>query len=118
MAKVSTEEKLSILTQAITERKGESVEVIDLREKTLIADYFVVLCGNSNIHIKAIVDGIRRKFKEKRLKRPDVEGYSEAKWVLLDFGDIVVHIFSPEEREFYDIETLWRQVEERRGAAT
>ena len=118
MAKIGTEDKLKLVTEAIDERKGENTEVIDLRDRTLIADYFVITSGTSNVHIRAIVDGISRKIKEKRLKRPDVEGYSEARWVLVDFGDIVVHIFAPEEREFYDIESLWKQTEERRGAAT
>lgn len=118
MAKISTEEKLELVIEALDERKGEKTEVIDLRERTLIADYFVITSGTSNVHIKAIVDGISRKFKEKRLKRPDVEGYSTARWVLVDFGDVVVHIFAPEEREFYDIESLWKQTEERRSSAT
>jgi len=114
VAKLSTQEKLDLIREALDERKAEDIQVIDLAGKTLITDYFVIASGSSNIHIRAVVDGIMRKFKEKRLKRPDVEGYTEARWVLMDFGDVVVHIFAPEDRAYYDIESLWRETAERR----
>ncbi len=82
---------------------------MELGDKTLIADYFIICCGTSNTHIKSIADGLLRDGKKLGLKKDHVEGYREAKWVLVDFGDIVVHIFSPEEREYYDIESLWQK---------
>lgn len=88
-----------------------------MRDKTLVADYFVLASGTSNIHIRAIVDNIVQKMKAEGQRADRVEGYAEAKWVLVDYGDVVVHIFAPEEREFYDLETLWRATEEQRMAA-
>jgi ribosome-associated protein len=82
--------------------------VIDLRDRTLIADYFVICTGNSNTHIKAIADGLLSDGRSEGLKKEHVEGYTQAKWILVDYGDVVVHIFAREEREYYDIESLWK----------
>lgn len=92
----------------VAEKKAEDIEVIDLRNRTLIADYFVVCTGTSNTHIKAIADGLLSDGRNEGLKKTHVEGYSQAKWVLVDYGDIVVHVFAREEREYYDIESLWK----------
>jgi ribosome-associated protein len=116
VAKLDTEEKLGLVKEAMDERKAENVEVIDLAGKTLIADYFVIASGTSNVHIRAIADGVMRKFKEHRMKRPNIEGYSQARWVLIDVGDVVVHVFAQEDRDYYDIESIWKQTEEFRGA--
>ena len=83
--------------------------MIELGGRTLMADYFVIASGTSNTHIKAIADGFLVDGKQRGLKKDRVEGYREAHWVLVDFGDIVVHIFAPEERSYYDIESLWRE---------
>ncbi len=110
MTGINTEDKLEIILSKLAEKKAESVEVVDLRDRTLIADYFVICSGTSNTHIKAVADGLVIEAKqESGLVKNSVEGYAEARWVLVDYGDIVVHIFSPEEREFYDIESLWRE---------
>ncbi|HOP80057.1 MAG TPA: ribosome silencing factor [Armatimonadota bacterium] len=95
------------------DRKAENVEVLDLRDKTIMADYFVLASGNSNIHIKSIVDGTIEKLKKEKERAERIEGYAEAKWILVDYGDIVLHVFAPEEREFYDLESLWRATAER-----
>jgi len=83
--------------------------VIDLENRTLIADYFVVCSGTSNTHIRALADALLVDGKKEGLTKDHAEGYSQAKWVLVDFGDIVVHIFDRAEREFYDIESLWKE---------
>jgi ribosome-associated protein len=87
-------------------------------ERTLIADYFVIASGTSNTHIKAITDGLVVEGKQRGIRKDRVEGYSEARWVLVDYGDVVVHIMAPEEREFYDLESLWKETAARlEGAA-
>ena len=83
--------------------------MIDVSSRTLIADYFVVCSGTSSTHIKAVADGLIRDGKSEGLKKYGVEGNAQAKWVLVDYGDVIVHIFTPEEREFYDIESLWKE---------
>lgn len=74
----------------------------------MIADYFVICSGTSNTHIKAIADGLLSDGRSEGLKKEHVEGYAQAKWILVDYGDVVVHIFAKEEREYYDIESLWK----------
>lgn len=85
------------------------MEVIDVRGRTLIADYFVVCSGTSNTHIKALADALVVDGKAEDLRKDRMEGYQQARWILVDYGDVVVHIFSREEREFYDIESLWKE---------
>lgn len=110
MTGIDTQSKLDIILRKLGEKKAENVEVVDLRERTLIADHFVICNGTSSTHIKAISDGLVIEAKqEDGLQKNSVEGYAEARWVLIDYGDIVVHVFAPEEREYYDIESLWQQ---------
>ncbi|OFX15007.1 MAG: ribosome silencing factor [Armatimonadetes bacterium RBG_16_58_9] len=106
---MQTEAKLDIIREILIEKKARDVEVMNLRERTVIADYFVVCTGTSDTHIKAVVDGLLVEGKAKGLRKEHVEGYQAANWVLIDYGDIIVHVFADEERKFYDIESLWRE---------
>lgn len=106
--KIETQQKLELITRLLNEKKADEIEVIDLQGRTLIADFFVICCGTSNTHIKAIADGLLVEGKAEGLKKEHVEGYTQARWILMDYGDIVVHIFAREEREYYDIESLWK----------
>jgi ribosome-associated protein len=111
MKRLTTDERLHIIVEAAESKKAENVEVLDLQERTLMADYFVVCSGGSSLQIRAIVDGILDALADNGMKHPRVEGYTESKWVLVDAGDVVVHVFAKDEREFYDLESIWRAVE-------
>lgn len=76
-----------------------------------MADYFVVCSGTSNTHIKAVADGLLVDGKHAGLRKDHAEGYAQAKWVLVDYGEIIVHIFAAQEREYYDLESLWKETE-------
>ena len=114
---IDTEGKLEIIRRILDEKKAVDIEVIDVASRTLLADYFVICGGTSNTHIKGIADGLLTDGKDAGLKKDHAEGYAQAKWVLVDYGDIVVHIFAAEEREFYDIESLWKQTAARLKSA-
>lgn len=116
MPNLELDKKLELVKNTLEDRKAESVDVIDLRGKTLIADYFVLANGTSNVHIRSIADGVLEKMKAQGARAERVEGYKDAKWILADFGDIVLHVFAAEEREFYDLESLWRATEKTRAA--
>lgn len=88
----------------ITAKKGERIVAIDLRDVSIPTSYFVVTDGDNPTHVKAIVSNLMEKFPRKTLHR---EGLSERRWVVLDYGEIVVHVFASEARDFYDIESLW-----------
>ncbi len=116
MTALDTDSKLDIVRNALVDRKAEETEVIDMRERTIVADYFVLASGTSNTHIRSIVDGVVEQMKAQGVRAARVEGYPEARWVLVDYGDVVLHVFAPEERKFYDLESLWRATAERRDA--
>ena len=87
--------------------KGEDVVVLDVRKISSFTDYFVILSGRSTRHVQALAESLENELRSKRISTSRAEGLSEGKWVLLDFGDVVVHIFYHEQRDFYDLEGLW-----------
>jgi ribosome-associated protein len=111
MKRLTTEERLCIIVEAAESKKAENIEVLDLEGRSLMADYFVVCSGGSTLQIRGIVDGILDVLAQNGMKHPRIEGYAESKWVLVDAGDVVVHVFAKDEREFYDLESIWRGVE-------
>lgn len=96
------------IVKAIDEKKGQDIKVLDIHEKTGIADYFVICTGNSTPQTKAIADFIELKVEENLsvqvLRR---EGFQTGSWILLDYSTVVVQIFRPEERAYYNLEKLW-----------
>ncbi|MEJ2136368.1 MAG: ribosome silencing factor [Desulfofustis sp.] len=81
--------------------------VLDVRKISSFTDYFVILSGRSTRHVQALAESLENELRSKRIGSSRAEGLSEGKWVLLDFGDVVVHIFYHEQRDFYDLEGLW-----------
>ena len=94
--------------RAAADKQGERVAVLDVRNLIVITDYFVIASGESERQVRTIVDEIERALREQGIKPVRREGEQENRWVLLDFVDVVVHVFAPEEREYYDLERLWR----------
>jgi len=94
------------------EKRAQHLVILDLRRLVLFTDYFLICQGRSDIQIRAIVDAIIQGLEEKGVARYGMEGYPEAKWVLIDYGDLMVHVFAPEEREFYNLERLWGDAEQ------
>jgi ribosome-associated protein len=94
--------------EAILSKKGSDIAVIDLRTITGVADFFVLCTGDSDLQIKAIADAVRQTIRAECDELPwHMEGYESRRWVLLDYVDVVVHIFDAERRAFYDLERLW-----------
>ncbi len=89
------------------EKKALDVSILELRGISIISDYFVVCSGESTTQVRAIVDHIEEKMKNLGMRPFAVEGYRNSLWVLLDYGDVILHVFEGEKREFYDIEKLW-----------
>ena len=89
-------------------KKGIDIEVIDVMDKTVLADYFVIVSGNSTTQIKALSDEVEYVLKnDYQIYADHVEGHNSNRWVLIDYKDVVVHVFHPEDRANYDIEKLW-----------
>lgn len=103
---ISSESLAEIIANAALEKKGEDIKIFDLAGLTDMTDQFVIVTGNGNLHVKAIVDNIQDNTL--KISKPwHVEGYQGLKWVLLDYVDVVVHVFDKVTREYYDIERLW-----------
>lgn len=83
--------------------------MLDVRPVTLLADYFVICEGSTARQIRAIVEGVRESLRERRVNPLHAEGSADAGWVLLDYSDVILHVFSPEVRRYYDLEDLWRE---------
>ncbi|MBT8345877.1 MAG: ribosome silencing factor [Desulfofustis sp.] len=97
----------AICAQIGTDGKGEDIVILDVRKISSFTDYFVILSGRSTRHVQALAESLEHELRSKRISSSRAEGLSEGKWVLLDFDDVVVHIFYHEQRDFYDLEGLW-----------
>ena len=99
--------KALLCAQAALEKKAENVKILDVSLISSFTDYFLVCSGNSNRQVQAISDSVKFKAKEAGLEIISVEGYADGRWILMDLGDVVVHIFQDVLREYYALETLW-----------
>ena len=110
---VATDEKLDerIITavQAAAEKKAIDVVVLDLREIATFTDYFIITSGTNERQVQAISDEVYETLKKAGSTAARVEGYKTAEWILLDYGDFIVHVFEQKSRKFYDLERLWRE---------
>jgi ribosome-associated protein len=98
---------LNIVLTSLDDDKAVDVVSIDLAGKTSLADYMVIASGTSSRHVSAMADHLTRKAKEIGQGRPNVEGLTQSDWVLIDTGDVIVHLFRPEVRDFYGLEKMW-----------
>ncbi|HEY8298637.1 MAG TPA: ribosome silencing factor [Candidatus Baltobacteraceae bacterium] len=101
------------MRSAALDKKAEDLVEIDIAGKTIIADTFVIATGRSKIQTRSIADSISEKIKESGNRVARVEGYSDGNWILIDLGGVVVHVFTPEQRAFYNLERLWADTGER-----
>ncbi|GIX36385.1 MAG: ribosomal silencing factor RsfS [Lysobacteraceae bacterium] len=107
-----------VVERALEDLKARDVKVIDVRGKTSVTDFMVIASGTSNRHVKSIADEVIRKTREAGVQPLGVEGEREAEWVLVDLGDVVVHVMLPRTREFYGLERLWTVGDEMPEAET
>jgi ribosome-associated protein len=98
---------VSLLAKQLDEDKAENILEINLVGKSPIADAMIIASGRSQRHVAALADHLVRKLKDEGIGKPRVEGLPSADWVLIDAGDVIVHIFRPEVREFYNLERIW-----------
>ncbi len=104
---MTTLDRAKQIAALIDNKKGEEVRVLQIGTLTTIGDYFVVATGNSTTQVKALADEVEEKLSAEGLEPKRIEGYTSASWILLDYYDVIVHIFLKETREFYALERLW-----------
>ncbi len=103
------ERKLEIIKKACEDKKGTDIRILDISELSTIGDYFVIVSGSSSNQAQAIADEIEEKMAEEGFEKISKDGYQSGRWILLDFVDIIVHIFHKEERDYYNLERLWTE---------
>ncbi|MBE7027312.1 MAG: ribosome silencing factor [Ruminococcaceae bacterium] len=105
-------DKLKLIAKCLDDKKGKKIVALEVGQLTSISDYFVIASGGSQTQVKALADNVTDKLAEQGIMPVHIEGYGGGSWILLDYSDIVVHIFTDEMREFYDIERLWTDAKE------
>ena len=112
MAEKYAKEMVKTAVAALQDKKGEDIRVIDISGVTVIADYFIIASGSNPNQVQALVDNVEEQMYKAGYDDPRVEGYNTASWVLLDYNDVIVHVFSQDDRLFYDLERIWRDGKE------
>ncbi len=102
-----TKRTVKFVRKVAQDKKAENIILFDVRKITYITDFLVILSGNSSVHLDAISYELQEKLKEKKILPHHVEGEGESGWILLDYGNMIIHIFGKEERKFYNLERLW-----------
>jgi ribosome-associated protein len=108
-AQPDADKTLNMILSRLDDMKAEETVTIDLRGKSAFSDYMIVTSGRANRHVGAIAENVAKGLKETGIKSIHVEGLPNCDWVLIDSGDVIVHVFRPEVREFYNLERLWTQ---------
>lgn len=112
MIKDTSKQMAKVAVEALKEKKGYDVKVIDISEISILADYFIIANGSNANQVQAMVDNVEEQMYKAGFDDPKVEGYNNASWILLDYNDVVLHIFDEESRSFYNLERLWRDGKE------
>lgn len=95
------------IADILEDKKARDIKIINIKEISILTDYFIICSGSSTTHIKALADELELKMEEAGCRYLRKEGYDSARWILFDYGDVVVHIFHEDDRNFYDLERLW-----------
>ena len=99
---------LKTIIDALEDKKAENIQIIDISEVSTIADYFIITNGTNTSQLQALSDHVEEKLSKNGIYPKNIEGYNTANWILMDYSDILVHIFDKESRGFYDLERIWR----------
>lgn len=112
MENAKSKEMVKLAVQALEDKKGEDIKVIDITGVSVLADYFIIASGTNKNQVQALVDNVDETLARAGYEAKQMEGYATANWVLLDYSDIIVHVFDSENRLFYDLERIWRDGKE------
>ena len=109
---MNQEEKMKKIVRVLDQKKALDIKVLKISELTVLADYFVICSATSTTAVRALCDYVEEEMEKEGLASPQKEGKDGFKWLLMDYGDVIVHIFYEETREFYDLEKLWNDAEQ------
>ena len=103
----SIKEQAEALKTLLEDKKAEDTVLLHVADRTIIADYFIICSGRSSTHVKALADEVEDSMKDLGLELLRIEGYNDGRWIVMDFASILLHIFCPDERQYYNMERLW-----------
>ena len=108
MAGTNSREMARLAYEALADKKAQDIKIINIEEVSVLADYFIIASGSNRNQIQAMADNVEEVLHKAGFPVRQTEGYSIANWILMDFGDLIVHVFDSENRLFYDLERIWR----------
>lgn len=103
-----SKEMVKLAYSALEDKKGEDIKIIDISKVSVIADYFIIASGTNRSQVQTLVDNTQEVLHKAGYHAKQIEGYQTGDWILLDYGDIIIHVFSQENRLFYNLERIWR----------
>ena len=112
MADKKTNEMAKLAIDALEDKKAEDIRMLDISEVSVIADYFIIAGGNNENQVQAMVDSVDEELSKAGIHANHIEGYRNANWVLMDYNDVIIHVFNQDDRLFYDLERIWRDGKE------
>ncbi|MBP3593416.1 MAG: ribosome silencing factor [Lachnospiraceae bacterium] len=98
--------------EALNDKKGEDIKIIEIGKLSTVADYFIIANGSNAPHVESLVDNVEEELLKEKIHAERIEGVKSSGWILMDYNDVVVHVFSKEDRLFYDLERIWRDGKE------
>lgn len=104
---MTSKEMTKIAIAALEDKKGQDIKVIDISNVSVMADYFIIASGTNRNQVQAMANNVEEKLHENRINPRQIEGYQTANWILMDFHDIIIHVFNEEDRLFYNLEKIW-----------
>ncbi|MGF7144270.1 ribosome-associated protein [Anaerotaenia torta] len=104
----NSKKMVKLAYHALEEKKGEDITVIEIKDISIIADYFIIANGSNSSQVDALVDSVKETLGKEGFEPKRIEGVRSASWILMDYGDVIVHVFSKEDRLFYNLERIWR----------
>ena len=104
---MSGKEAAKIAIAGLEDKKAQDIKIIDISEVSVMADYFIIASGSNRNQVQAMADSVEEKLHEVGIVPRQIEGYNTANWILMDFNDIIVHVFNEEDRLFYNLEKIW-----------
>ena len=108
MADKKAKEMARLAYEALEDKKAQDIKIINIEEVSVLADYFIIASGTNRNQVQAMADNVEEHLGREGYRPRQIEGYQNANWILMDYGDIVIHIFDEENRLFYDLERIWR----------
>lgn len=111
MTNTMEKDTIKVVYNALDDKKGIDIKILDISKISVMADYFIIASGSSKNQVQALADNVEEEMLKRGIHAKQVEGYPSGNWILMDYGDFIVHVFNQDDRLFYDLERIWKDGE-------